>query len=68
MAKELTADDLMPLIEKLSVEERRRLLRFALTRGDDDSQAYADEPVRDGEFTSDIDPLAWDADGWEGIG
>lgn len=68
MAKELTAEDLYPLIEKLSIEERRRLLRFALKRGIDDNQAYADEPVGEGEFSEDTDALAWDADGWEGIG
>ena len=67
MANELTADDLIPLIKKLSLEERRRLLRLALAKGGDDKQAYSEAPSRDGEFSSDDDLLSWDAEGWEEV-
>ena len=68
MANELKADDLIPLIAKLSKRERRRLLRYALNHGLDDAEAYDARPPQNGEFTTDDDPLSWDADGWENIG
>jgi hypothetical protein len=68
MPKPLTADDLLPLIAKLSNEERHRLLRLAFPQGSTDADAYATQPVTPDEFGSDDDPLAWEAEGWEGIG
>ena len=68
MANELKADDILPLIAKLSREERRRLFRIALGRGETDARAYAAQPPRDDEFSSDEDGLAWEAEGWEEIG
>ena len=68
MSNELKADDLIPLIAKLSLRERRRLLRLALNQGLDDGQAYASLPPRDAEFLSDDDLLSWEAEGWENIG
>jgi hypothetical protein len=68
MPKPLTADDLLPLIAKLSSEERHRLLRLAFRHGATDADAYAAQPVTSDEFRSDDDALEWDADGWEGVG
>jgi hypothetical protein len=64
MANELKADDILPLIAKLSPEERLRLLRLALGQGKTDARAYALQPPRDDEFSSDEDGLSWEADGW----
>ena len=68
MPAPLTADDLLPLIAKLSAEERHRLLRLAFRQGNTDAAAYTAQPVKADEFGGDEDPLAWDADGWEGVG
>ena len=67
MANELKADDILPLIAKLSPEERRRLFRLALGQGRTDAQAYAEQLPGDGEFSSDEDNLSWEAEGWENI-
>jgi hypothetical protein len=68
MPKPLTADDLLPLIAKLSSEERHRLLRLAFRQGHTDADAYAAEPPTADEFGGDEDALGWDAEGWEGVG
>lgn len=68
MPAPLTADDLLPLIAKLSTEERHRLLQLVFRQGRTDVEAYAAQPVQPDEFTSDVDALSWDADGWEGVG
>ena len=66
MEHELTADDLAPLIAKLSTKERQRLFRIALRQDTTDAEVYAVVPVNESEFsTDDDDPLGWDADGWE---
>jgi hypothetical protein len=67
MANELKADDVLPLIAKLSPDERRRLFRLALGQQRTDAQAYAANPPRDDEFSSDEDHLSWGAEGWENI-
>jgi hypothetical protein len=67
MERELKAEDLIPLIAKLSREERLRLTRLALSQGLSDAQAYAAQPVGDEEFAADDDPLSWEAEGWENI-
>ncbi|MBL8113676.1 MAG: hypothetical protein JNK60_12380 [Acidobacteria bacterium] len=69
---DVTAEDLLPLVAKLSPEERARLSRMALLLGSPsrdaaDALRYQTEPVRAGEFESIEDPLAWDADGWDGF-
>jgi len=68
MPKNLTADDLLPLVAALTPEERARLLRMmALTQGAD-APVYRTMPPSRDEFSADEEPLAWDAEGWEGIG
>jgi ribose 1,5-bisphosphokinase PhnN len=67
----LTADDLWPLVAKLPREEQVRLARRALARESgaaEEAESYRQHPVRQEEFADENeDPLAWDADGWEGF-
>jgi hypothetical protein len=68
---ELTADDLWPLVSKLSPPEQVRLARRALQaaarRPSDDGAAHASAVVKPNESSSDSDPLAWEGEGWEGL-
>jgi hypothetical protein len=69
MEKPLSAEDLLPLVDRLSPQERLRLLGLiSLRPAADDREAYRALPPHRDEFSSDTDPLAWDADGWGGIG
>lgn len=67
----VSADDLWPLVQKLSREERVRLARMTLAStalaGDDtDAERYRAAPTRNGEFDEqEADPLGWDAEGWD---
>jgi len=69
MNRPLQAQDLLPLIERLSHEEQLRLARLALRAATDgsDAAAYEAAPPRAEEFSSDEDPLAWDGEGWENV-
>ena len=67
MAKPLTADDIIPLVASLTPQERVRLLRLiALSQGTDAAVYESVPPSRD-EFSSDEEPLAWEAEGWEDV-
>ena len=59
-----TALELQHLVEKLTPEEQVRLARLAL-RLARSTQAYAESPPTEAEFTSDNDSLGWDAEGWD---
>ena len=64
----LKAHDLLPLVQRLSHEEQLRLVKLALraaASNGNDAAAYGAVPPRDDEFSSDDEPLAWEADGWE---
>jgi hypothetical protein len=69
MSVTLTAQDLWPLVQKLPHEEQLRLARLALREvardGRADAVAYQEVPPAENEFSSDDDPLAWEAGGWE---
>jgi hypothetical protein len=68
MAQPLTADDLLPLVAKLSHEEQVRLAQLALRAarlGSRDAAAYHANPVRPDEFAQDDDCGAWEGEGWE---
>ncbi len=68
MPKHLSAEDIFPLVNCLSSDERLRLLRFISTRPvADDPEIYRALPPRNEEFSSNEDLLAWDAEGWEGV-
>jgi len=72
----MTADDLWPLVQKLSRRERLRLARLALTRealasDATDEERYQRLPPGEDEFVDaapdrEDDPLGWDAEGWDG--
>jgi hypothetical protein len=69
---DISADDLWPLVSKLSHEEQVRLaklaLRAAIPGPDADAVVYAAVPVKAHEFSSSDDAgLAWDAEGWEAL-
>jgi hypothetical protein len=66
MSQPITADDLLPLIVKLSSAERRKLFLLIQKVGND-VEAYRAAPAAQGEFSSEEDMLAWDADGWEDL-
>ncbi|TMQ19144.1 MAG: hypothetical protein E6J91_06855 [Deltaproteobacteria bacterium] len=71
MAQPLTADDLLPLVAKLTHEEQVRLAQLALRAARDatqDAAAYRRMPVRPDEFSQDDGGLAWDGEGWETVG
>lgn len=64
----MTADELLPLVAGLSPYERARLLRLLTEQPDTDNGAiYAAVPPRPDEFSSDEEPLAREADGWEDL-
>lgn len=66
----LKADDLWPLVEKLTREEQLRLVRRALAcSGPSDATAYERRPVAPDEFSSadEEDPLSWESEGWDAL-
>lgn len=66
MSKQITADDILPLIAGLPTHERVRLIRLITGIPYRDGGAvYAVVPPNDTEFSSEEDPLAWEGDGWE---
>jgi hypothetical protein len=67
MPKPLTADEILPLVACLSPQEKARLLRL-ITAPPSAEAAYRSTPPAANEFSSDEDPLSWDADGWENVG
>ncbi len=69
MAKNLTADDILPLVACLTPKERVRLLQLIKAPPDaDPGGAYRTFPVTPSEFSSDDEQLSWDAAGWEDVG
>lgn len=69
MAKPLTADDVMPIVAVLTPQEKSRLLRLiSAPTGGSAAGIYAAIPPSADEFSSDVEPLAWDGDGWENLG
>ena len=66
MSKPMTADDILPLVIGLTPAERVRLMRLMTEQPDvDDAAVYGAVPPKRDEFSTDEDPLAWEADGWE---
>lgn len=66
MVEPMKADDILPLVARLAPEERVRLMRLIAEQRDaDDAAIYAAAPPRPDEFSTDEDPLAWEAEGWE---
>ena len=68
MAKPLSAEDILPLVSCLTPQERVRLLRLITAPAGTDAVVYRVLPPAREEFSTDEDPLAWDAEGWEDVG
>ena len=68
MARALTADDIFPLVDSLTPQERSRLLRLIARPQGGDASVYRSVPPSRDEFSADDAPLAWDAEGWEDMG
>ena len=68
MASTLTAQDLWPIVEKLSHEEQIRLAKLALRAAATSGAGYGGQPPAAEEFGAEDEPLAWDAEGWEQFG
>lgn len=63
-----TTEYIFPLVDRFSFQERVRLLRLISTRSAaGDRDAYRAMVPRNEEFSSSVEPLEWDAEGWEGI-
>ena len=69
MDSTLTAEDLWPLVQKLSHDQQVRLAKLALKAaaqsGGSDAESYRASPPGREEFSSEEDPLAWEAEGWD---
>ena len=68
MPKSLTADDIVPLVASLTPRERVRLLRLITSPPGADAPVYRSVPPARDEFSTDEEPLAWEAEGWEDVG
>ena len=71
MAQPLTADDLLPLVAKLTHDEQVRLARLALRAARDatrDADAYRRMPAGPDEFSQEEDNASWEGEGWEAAG
>lgn len=69
MSQTLTAQDLWPLVLKLSRDEQVRLAKLALwaaaQSGSSAAEAHRAAPPSVDEFSVQEEPLAWEAEGWE---
>lgn len=70
----IKAEDLWPLLLRMSSEERRYLARLALAEKvlpieAGDGERYAAMPARVDEFSTDRaeEPMSWESDGWEDV-
>jgi hypothetical protein len=68
MARALRADDILPLVDSLTPQERVRLLRLIVRPQGGDETVYRSVPPSRDEFSADDEPLAWEAEGWESVG
>lgn len=70
----IKAEDLRPLLAKMTGEERLRLARLALAEkilppDASDAERYQAMPVHIEEFTNEDeeDAMAWESEGWEDV-
>jgi hypothetical protein len=67
MIESATVEEIVPLVEALSPQERARLVRLITGAANGDSFLYQAIPPTSQEFSADEDPLAWDSEGWENV-
>lgn len=67
----VTAEDQLPLVTKLTREERIRLARLALQVASSErivaAEACRRSPEQGHEVADNADPLGWDAEGWDDV-
>jgi hypothetical protein len=69
VAKPKTAEELLPLVDRLSPKERARLLKLmAASAAASGAAAYSTVPPSVDEFGIEDEPLAWESNGWENVG
>jgi hypothetical protein len=69
MVRPMTVEELLPLVAGLTPRDRARLLRMIAASPEvSAAAAYKVMPPSADEFSSDEDPLAWEANGWEEVG
>jgi hypothetical protein len=68
MARILRADDILPLVDSLTPQERVRLQRLIARPQGGDAPVYRSVPPSRDEFSVEDEPLAWDAEDWEDFG
>jgi len=68
MPAPLTAEDILPLVKRLTLPERTRLISLIGATSSGDASAYRSSPAPHDEFSSEEEPLGWDAEGWENVG
>jgi hypothetical protein len=65
----MSAEDILPLVADLTAHERVRLIRLITGQPSVDATAvYNTVPPEQDEFSTDEEPLPWDAEGWEDFG
>ncbi len=71
MIRPITADDLMPLVEKLSPQEQVRLARMAMREAEQVSPDTAlgphEEPLRYADDSLKDDAQSWEGYGWDPV-
>ena len=67
MSQPLTANDLLPLVARLTPGERERLAHLIGATSERDAAIYATAPIRQDEFATGDESLGWDAEGWEDV-
>ena len=67
MSQTLTANDLLPLVARLTPRERERLAHLIGATSERDAAIYTAAPIRQDEFATNDESLAWDAEGWEDV-
>ena len=68
MAKPMNAEDILPLVAELTPSERARLLRLiAASSTANAAKVYSAVPPGHDEFSSDEEPLEWEANDWEDV-
>lgn len=60
-----TVEEIIPLVEALSPQERARLVRLIIGAANGDSSGYQAIPQTSQEFSTEEDTLAWDSEGWD---
>lgn len=71
MAGTLRAEDLLPIVDRLSHGEQVRLVKLVLNAAGAsslDAAAYAAKPEGADEFVQEDDGAGWEGEGWEAGG